>query len=127
MAQPLGMRSSEFPDHVYHLKKVIYGLWKAPGACYLDLPAFLVSLGFVTSRVDTSLFVYYQDSALIYFLYCFHDLIIRGSDATLMDTIMPKLDVKFATKDLGALFFFCGVTVRANNTGVFFLSAEVCY
>ncbi|KAG6476597.1 hypothetical protein ZIOFF_065842 [Zingiber officinale] len=103
------MRSAEFSDHVCRLHKVLYGLKQAPRAWYLELCAFLVSFGFVVSRVDTSLFVYFRDGNLIYFLVYIDDLIITGSDASSVDVIVCNLHAKFAIKELGALSLFCGV------------------
>ena len=74
MAQPQGMRNAKYPHHVCHLHKAIYGL--------------ILSLDFITSRVDSSLFVYFCGTALIYFLVYVDDLIITGSDPSLVDTII---------------------------------------
>ena len=84
---------------------------------------FLLSLGFVTSRVDSSLFVYSCDIVLIYFLIYVDDLIIIGSDPLLVDTIIWQLDSKFSTEDLRPLYYFCGVKVLATSLG-FLLSQQ---
>ena len=54
---------------------------------------------------------------LIYFL-VYVDLIITGSDPSLVDTIIRQLDSKFSIKDLGVLFFFYGVKVLTTPTGL---------
>ncbi|KAG6495801.1 hypothetical protein ZIOFF_043629 [Zingiber officinale] len=87
----------------------------APRAWYFELRAFLVSLGFIVSRADTSLFVYSRDDTVIYFLVYVDDLIIKGSDASSVDVIVCKLHAKFTIKDLGALSLFCGVEVRPTS------------
>ena len=84
MAQQQVMRHAEYPHHVYRLHKAIYGLKQAPQAWYQELCTFLLSLGFVTSRIDSSLFVYSNDTTFIYFLVCVDDMIIRGSDPSLV-------------------------------------------
>ena len=84
------------------------------GAPYLpDL-----SLGFVTSHADLSLFVYSRGNSLLYLLVYVDDLIITCSEPSLVDTIIRKLDSKFSTKDLGVLYFFYGVEVLATPTGL---------
>ena len=118
MAQLQGLHHADYPHHVCRLNKALFGLKQAPRTWYQELRSFLVSLGFVTSCVDTSLFIYSHDDALICFLVCVNDLIITGSDASLVDTIVRCLDSKFSTKDLGALSFFCGVEVRTTSTGL---------
>ena len=45
-------------------------------------------------------------------------MIIIGSDPSLVDTIIRKLDSKFSTKDLGPLSYFCGVKVLATSSGL---------
>ena len=49
-----------------------------------------------------------------YFLVYVDDLIITGSDPSLVDTIIRQLHSKFSTKDLGPLSYFCGVEVLAT-------------
>ena len=45
-------------------------------------------------------------------------MIIIGSDTSLVDTVIRKLDSKFSTKDLGPLPYFCGVEVLATSFGL---------
>ena len=66
-----------------------------------------------------SLFVYSRNTALIYFLVYVDDLIITGSDPSLVDNIIRQLDSTFSTKDLGPLSYFCGVEVLATSSGLF--------
>ena len=108
------MHNLEYP-HVCRLHKVISGLKQAPRAWYQELHTFLLSLGFVTSQADSSLFVYSCDSGRIYFLVYVDDMIIIGSDPSLVDTNIRQLDSTFSTKDLRPLSYFCGVEVLATG------------
>ena len=110
------MRHTDYSHHVCCLHKAIYGLKQAPRAWYQELRAFLLSPGFVTSHENSSFFVYSHGNALLYFLVYVDDLIITGSDPSLVDNIIWKLDSKFSIKDLGVLYFFCGVEVLATST-----------
>ena len=112
------MRNADYLHNVCHLHKAIYGLKQARQAWHLELRTFLISLGFVTFRADLSLFVYSCVNALLYFLVYVNDLIIIGSDASLVNNIIRKLDSKFSTKDLRVLSFFCGVEVLGTSTGL---------
>ena len=76
------------------------------------------SLGFVTSRANSSLFVYSHGNALLYFLVYVDDLIITRSDPSLVDTIIRQLDFNFSTKDLGVHSFFYGVEVLVTSMGL---------
>ena len=123
MVQPQGMRNTHYSHHVFRLNKAIYGLKQAPQAWCHALLTFLLGLGFVTSRVDTFLFVYSRGNALIYFLVYVDDFIIIGSNLSLVDNLIQQLDYKFSTKDLGELSFLCGVEVLATSTS-FLLSQQ---
>ncbi|GJS22228.1 retrovirus-related pol polyprotein from transposon TNT 1-94 [Tanacetum coccineum] len=46
VSQPEGFIDPEFLDHVYRLKKALYGLNQAPGAWYDKLSSFLIEHGF---------------------------------------------------------------------------------
>ena len=112
------MRNTDYPRHIDRLHKAIYGLKQAPRAWYQALHTFLLGLDFVTSHVDSSLFVYSRGNALIYFLVYVDDLIITDSDPSLVDNIIQQLDSKFSTKDFRVLFFFYGVEVLATSSGL---------
>ncbi|PKU85306.1 Retrovirus-related Pol polyprotein from transposon TNT 1-94 [Dendrobium catenatum] len=50
MAQPRGFIDNEFPDHVCHLRKSIYGLRQAPRQWYTTFTKYLIQLGFNIAR-----------------------------------------------------------------------------
>jgi hypothetical protein len=54
--QPLGFEDDKKPNHVYKLKKVLYGLKQVPREWYERLRDFLLSKGFMMGKVDTTLF-----------------------------------------------------------------------
>ncbi|WMV19609.1 hypothetical protein MTR67_012994, partial [Solanum verrucosum] len=58
MRQPPGFVDSTRPSHICKLKQAIYGLKQAPRAWYHELSKFILSLGFVQSQSDASLFIY---------------------------------------------------------------------
>ena len=112
------MQNAHYLHHDCRLHKAIYGLKKAPRAWYQVLRTFLLGLGFVTFPEDSSLFVYSRCTVLIYFLVYVNNLIIIGSDPSLVDNIIWRLDSKFSTKDLRVLYFFCGIKVLASSTSL---------
>lgn len=67
------------------------------------LSQYLLSLGFINSMADSSLFVLQQDSALVYVLVYVDDILVTGSNTSLITTIIQKLSTSFALKDLGPL------------------------
>jgi hypothetical protein len=54
--QPPGFEDDKKPNHVYKLKKALYGSKQAPRAWYERLRDFLLSKGFKIGKVDTTLF-----------------------------------------------------------------------
>ncbi|RVW53059.1 Retrovirus-related Pol polyprotein from transposon RE1 [Vitis vinifera] len=60
-------------------------------------------------RADTSLFVFHQQSSLIYLLLYVDDIIVTGNNPSLLDSFTRKLHSEFATKDLGSLSYFLGL------------------
>ena len=107
-----------YVDDLIITGKAIYELKRAPPAWYQELRTFLLSLGFVTSHTDSSLFIYSCGTTLIYFLVYVDDLIIIGSDPLLVNTIIRQLNSKFSTKDLEPLSYLCGVEVLATSSGL---------
>ena len=60
MEQPQGFVDTRHLDYVCRLHKAIYGLKQAPRAWYNRLSSCHLDLGFITSLMDTSLFIYHH-------------------------------------------------------------------
>jgi hypothetical protein len=54
--QPPDFEDSEYPNHVYKLSKVFYGLKQAPGAWFECVRDFLITNGFKVGKADPTLF-----------------------------------------------------------------------
>jgi hypothetical protein len=77
--QPPSFESVEFPHKVYRLRKVLYGLKRAPRAWYGRLSGFLFKKGFEMGKVDKTLFLRTQgDNNLIVQVYV-DDIVFGGS------------------------------------------------
>ncbi|WVY99792.1 hypothetical protein V8G54_025862 [Vigna mungo] len=74
-----------------------YGLKQAPRAWYTELRVFLLSLGFVNSTADASLFMYQNQ----------------------LSNLISTLAARFSLKDLGCLNYFLGVEVIPSATCLF--------
>lgn len=106
MRQPPGYSHSAYPGYVCQLKKSLYGLRQAPRAWYSMLSKFLVDHGFHQSKADNSLFIQHTGSHLLLILVYVDDIIITGSDSTVITSVISQLSSAFAIKDLGDLHFF---------------------
>nr|GEX79629.1 hypothetical protein [Tanacetum cinerariifolium] len=57
VCQPLGFEDPDFPDRVYKVKKVLYGLHQAPRAWYETLSTYLLDNGFQRGKIKNTLFI----------------------------------------------------------------------
>jgi hypothetical protein len=118
-AQPSGFEDTDHSDFVYRLNKSLYGLKQAPRACYSRFAAYLLSLGFVEAKSDTSLFVFRCGSDMIYLLLYVDDIVLTASSAGLLQRTIAALRSEFAMKDLGELHHFLGMHVQRHGSGLF--------
>lgn len=119
MIQPPGFVNKNFPDHVCRLKKALYGLKQAPRAWYTELRVFLLSLGFVNSTADASLFIYKKPEVTLYLLVYVDDIIMTGNSSAELSKLIATLAARFSLKDLGCLSYFLGVEVIPSAAGMF--------
>jgi hypothetical protein len=103
---------------VCRLNNSLYGLKQAPRAWYSRFATFLLTLGFVEAKSDTSLFIYHHADGVPYLLYV-DDIVLTASSPQLLQRIITSVQQEFAMKDLGQLHHFLGVTVEPCQTGLF--------
>ena len=89
--QPSGFEDPTHPDFVCQLNKSLYGLKQAPRAWYSRFATFLLSLGFVEAKSDTSLFVYRHGSDIAYLLLYVDDIVLTASSLGLLRRIISAL------------------------------------
>jgi histone deacetylase 1/2 len=124
MKQPPGFEDSRYPSFVCKLKKAIYGLKQDPRAWYSRLSSKLVSLGFVPSKSDTSLFIYRNKGVDIYMLIYVDDIIVTSSSQDAVKVLLKALKEDFALKDLGDLHYFLGIEVERKSSGDLLLTQK---
>ena len=109
MGQKLGSNKLHPSDFVYRLKKSLYGLKQAPHAWNERFTSFLPSLGFQASLADPSLFVQHSSLGVVILLLYVDDIILTGSHASLLSSVIAALTQEFDMKDLGKLHYFLGL------------------
>ena len=82
MSQPLGFVDKAHPSHVCQLHKSLNGLKQALRAWFERFTSLLLTLGFIASVVDASLFILRRRSLTIYLLLYVDDIIITGNDSS---------------------------------------------
>lgn len=118
MVQPPGFVDPTRPNHVCKLHKALYGLKQAPRACFQRLSSFLLSIGFVQSVADSSLFIFRRDQHVIYFLLYVDDIVVTGNNDDVLQTFINTLGRGFDIKDLGSLHYFLGLQVHTFPHGL---------
>jgi hypothetical protein len=78
-SQPTGFEDSAHPDYVCRLNRSLYGLKQAPRAWYSRFASYIIQLGFVEAKTDTSLFVYHQGTDTAYLLLYVDDIVLTAS------------------------------------------------
>jgi len=101
MQQPIGFVGPVLPTHVYRLHKSLYGLKQALRAWYKWLNDFLLSIGFHTSKVDTFLFILNVNHDICYLLVYMDDILLTGSNSTLIQRLITLLSSEFKLWNLG--------------------------
>lgn len=118
MAQPPGFVDKDRPDYVCKLRKAVYGLKQAPRAWYIELRSYLLTLGFVNSISDTSLFILSHGRSIVYMLVYVDDILVTGNDNDLLQRTLQALAMRFSVKDHEDLHYFLGIEVKRVPHGL---------
>jgi hypothetical protein len=124
MEQPRGFVDSQFLSHVCRLHKSLYGLKQAPRAWFTRLSQTLLEFGFVSSTVDSSLFVFHEGSVHLYFLTYVDDILFTRTSSSHIASVITKLQQVFKLKDLGNLSFFLGIQAVRSSQGLHLRQAK---
>lgn len=111
-AQPAGFEDPGHLGFVFRLTRSLYGLKQAPHAWYNRFAAYMLTLGFVEAKLDTSLFVYCHGTDLIYLLLYVDDIVLAAPSSDLLCCTIQALQLEFSMKDLGELHHFLGMHVQ---------------
>ncbi|GJV25047.1 retrovirus-related pol polyprotein from transposon TNT 1-94 [Tanacetum coccineum] len=120
MAQPPGFIDFEKPDHVYKLKKALYGLKLAPKAWYDRLKAFLSKHEYKMGMVDNTLFTKKKRSNLIIVQIYVDDIIFGSTCQDMCDEFAKIMHDEFEMSMMGELKFFLGLQIKQMEDGIFF-------
>jgi hypothetical protein len=118
-SQPTRFADPAHPDLVCRLHKSLYGLKQAPRAWYSRFATYLLSLGFVEAKADTSLFIFRRGADTVYLLLYVDDIILTASSTTLLRHTISALQREFTMKDLRPLHHFLGIIVECCPDGMF--------
>ena len=118
MEQPPSFANPSHPTWVYKLHWALYGLKQAPWAWFERLHSKLLTLGFHSYKVDTSLFLKFESEHSLYILIYVDDVLITGNSATQVQDFITQLQTSFALKDLGVPSYFLRLELTYTFQGV---------
>ncbi|KAA3479987.1 Retrovirus-related Pol polyprotein from transposon TNT 1-94 [Gossypium australe] len=102
--------------HVCRLKKALYGLRQAPRSWFEKLKSFIVSIGFIISKSDASLFVRIKAECTLFVLVYVDDIIVTGSVSTVIEWFVRFLNDEFSLKDMRGLHYFLDIEVTRSSS-----------
>ncbi|GJW15656.1 retrovirus-related pol polyprotein from transposon TNT 1-94 [Tanacetum coccineum] len=107
--QPDRFVDPDFPNHVYRLKKVLYGLKQALRAWYDKLSSFLIEHHFTKGIVDPTLFTRrHEDDILLVQIY-FDDIIFGSTKPMFAKRFEKLMKDNFEISMIGEMKFFLGL------------------
>lgn len=103
---------------VCRLLKSLYGLKKASTKWFEKLTTALVSMGYIQSHADYSLFTHTNSTSFTAVLVYVDDILVCGNDETIITTLKRFLDKQFSIKVLGLITYYLGIEVLKNSAGM---------
>ena len=92
-------------------------LWAETG--YKRFADYVHTLGFSCSTSGHSLFIYHSGTSMAHILLYVDDIILTVSSDELRQSIISRLSLEFAIKDLGPLSYFPGIAITRHTSGLF--------
>ena len=118
MYQPPGFVVAGAEHLVCKLHKALYGLKQSPRAWYARLHAALLAWKLIQSASDPNLYFAHIGSDTIALLVYVDDILLTGSNPTLIDQLKTYLHRQFKTNDLGPIRRYLGVEFDRTPTGL---------
>ena len=91
---------------VFKLHKTLYDLKQAPSAWFEKLSVALYSFGFISTKLDRSLFICVIKIHSTYILVYLDGILITSSSEQVVMHLITNLNRKFSLKDLGEINYF---------------------
>nr|GFA39044.1 hypothetical protein [Tanacetum cinerariifolium] len=119
VSQLNGFVNPDNPNHMYKLKKALYGLKEALRAWYDMLSLFLISQDFSKGSVDPTLVIHRNGNDLLLVQIYVDDIIFVASTPELCDVFAKIMCSKFKMSMMGKISFFLGLHLSQSPRGIF--------
>ncbi|XP_042984783.1 uncharacterized protein LOC122313675, partial [Carya illinoinensis] len=117
--QPPGFKNHISPNHVFKLTKALYGLKQAPRAWYERLSGFLIEKGFSRGKIDTTLFIKYENDDILLIQIYVDDIIFGATNENMCQVFAKTMQEEFEMSMMGELTFFLGLQIKQAKSGTF--------
>ncbi|GJV67748.1 putative ribonuclease H-like domain-containing protein [Tanacetum coccineum] len=119
VCQPPGFEDPDFPDRVYKVEKVLYGLHQALRAWYETLSTYLLENKFQRGKIDKTLFIRRDKGDILLVQVYVDDIIFGPTKKSLCTEFENMMHKKFQMSSMGELTFFLGLQVKQKEDGIF--------
>nr|GEX95923.1 retrovirus-related Pol polyprotein from transposon TNT 1-94 [Tanacetum cinerariifolium] len=119
VSQPKGFVDPDRPNHVYRLKKALYGLKHTPRVWYYTLSRFLLANEFSKGVVDPTLFIQKTGKHTLHVQIYVDDIIFSSTDPRDCDCFSKEMSSKLQMSTMGQMSFFLDLQVSQNPIGIF--------
>jgi hypothetical protein len=116
--QPDGFILNKKGTHVCNLRKVLYGLKKAPRFWYDRIDGFIKSPRFQKSDADTNMYFKVRGNQHVILILYVYDIFITR-DEGLIAWCKREITSEFKMKDLGLMHYFLGLEVWQRQGEIF--------
>ena len=119
MAPPPGYFLKKNTSDVCHLRKSIYGLKQSPRAWFGKNLKTMLSVGYVQSEGDHTLFIKHGKEGKVAILIVYvDDIVVTRNDEAKIQNLKKHLASSFDIKALGLLSYFLGIKVAYSASGI---------
>src|ERR1044072_4074451 len=122
--QPKGFVDPNFPDHVYKLRKALYGLKKAPRPWYERLTKYLTDKGYRKGGLDKTLFVKNEGGKIMVAQIYVDDIVFGGMSDKMVKHFANQMQAEFEMSLMGELTYFLGLQVTQMEDSTFFSQSK---
>ena len=117
--QPSGFKHEKYLNHVYKLKKALYGLRQTPRSWYERLSKFLLKHGFIRGKIDPTLFLKYDGKDILVVQIYVDDIIFGSTNDVMCKWFSKCMHSEFDMSMMGELNYFLGLQVKQTKDEIF--------
>jgi hypothetical protein len=99
---------------VCKLKRSLYGIKKSPRMWYHKFDTYILSLGFVRSKVGHCVYSKEEGRHFIYVALYVHDMLLVGNNMEFIKEVKMQLSSKFDMKDISTMNFIVGMVIKRD-------------